>query len=617
METGYIDEHQPVDDQSEESSNYTPTDEEKRTLAVVYKHYHKNKAYREKYDHKWLDYYKMFRGKQWKEQRPSYRHSAVINMVFKVIQSHIPIQTDSFPKIEFLPQEPNDRELAGILTELAESDWDRQNWILELIDNLYDANIYGIAYGGMEWDADASDGLGEICFETKDPFYQFPDPNARKINDRRQRTYIEAEPIDVEMLKEEYPDKKKFIKPDLIDVMEGDKTDLRDIRYRSPVDAKTIVEGSRHTEEMQNNKALKITLWIDDRTVVEEKQTIMEKGSEGQEVPKVEYIQKRQHPRLRKICVVGNVVLSDDYVEYDDNQVPRARMVNYTLPREFYGISEVEQVESLQVTYNKIVSFALDVMTLMGNPIWVVSQDAGIDTDNLINRPGLIIEPQNPGARVERQQGVALQPGVLQVLDIIGAQFDEIMGANDTTKGLRPEGVASGRAIEAVQEIGQQRLRQKAKFMDAYLRDLGHMYLSRVFQFYSSPRVARLTNNPDAEKYFKLHVEMVQDKMTGEPVREVVYQGLNPDGTLAKTKRFRMVGRFDVKASTGSSLPFSKAERTNTALSMFDRGIFDEEEVLTAHDYPNKEALLERIRQRKEAEAQMAMAQQAGAPSAG
>ena len=604
-----IDEHESPNKQADEdSAAYTPTDEERAILRLVNKHYYRAKQHREKYDHKWMDYYKMFRGKQWKDQRPSYRHSAVINLVFKIIQSHVPIQTDTFPKIEFLPQEPQDRELAQILSELAAADWDRQNWLLELIDIIYDANFYGIGFGGMEWDPDALDGQGDICFESKDPFYQFPDPNQRRLNDKRQRVYVEAEPIDVEILKAEYPDKAQWIGPDLHQVIEGDKTDLRDIRYRSPVDAKTIVEGSMQTSDLEVNKALKITLWMDDQEVEEQERKYLD---ENTGVEKTEYIKKRKHTKLRKICIAGNIVLSDGYVEYDDNQVPRASMVNYTLPREFFGISEIEQLEGLQITYNKIVSFVLDVLTLMGNPIWVISQDAQIDTDNLVNRPGLIVEPASANARVERQSGVQLQPYVIQMLQVIGNQIEEIAGSNDITKGQRPEGIVAARAIESLQEIGQTRLRQKAKYMDAFMRDIGRMYMARVFQFYTVPRVIRLTNKEEAQKYFRVSVDNGVDN-EGNPTRVLNYTALGPQGEIVEQRQYDAMRNFDVKASTGSSLPFAKAERAQTALALFDRGIFDEQEVLTAHDYPNKEALLERIEQRKQQEAEAAAMQQGG-----
>jgi hypothetical protein len=354
--TSLIAEHQAADATTSSNASYQPTAEEKKAIALVNRLYEKAKKHRKKYDEKWLDYYKMFRGKQWKEQRPSYRHSEVINFVFQAIQSMVPILTDSRPRFDFLPQEPQDMEIAKILSEVAESDWERNNWLLRLTEMVYDAHFYGTAIGMVDYNPDGKLGTGSICFKAFDPFYFFPDPEARDVNDEEKscRYIVTAEPEDLETLKKKHPDKKDYLKPDLIDLMQGDKTDLDQVRFKSPVDNKTVMEGTSAYDLGHGNQALKLTLYLlSDEFEEEEKKRQNPDGTE-----ETYYEQKLKYPNGRKICMASGVILSDGPMDHEDGLFPFARLVNYVLPREFWGMSEVEQLESPQKIFNKLVSFA-------------------------------------------------------------------------------------------------------------------------------------------------------------------------------------------------------------------------------------------------------------------
>lgn len=590
--------------QSAVSSNadYTPSTEERKTKQLVEKLFEKAKKHRSKYDEKWLDRYKMFRGRQWSEQRPSYRHSEVINMIFQTIQSQVPIMMDSRPRFEYLPQEPSDREIAEIINDVAESDWMRGNWQFQLTETVYDSHIYGTGLSELFFDEEAQDGVGGIGFKSADPFYCFPDPNALNVNSKS-NYFIYAEPVDVEVERKKYPEKGKYFKPDLGDLLQGDKTDISLVKFKSPVDTATVLEGTSAYDLGSKDHALKIICYLKDDAYDEEKKETLSADGSAQ----VEYIQKLKYPNGRKIVIVGGVVCEDGPNPYDDGLYPFGRLVNYIDPRSFWGISEIEQLEGPQKTFNKLVSFALDVLTLMGNPVWKVS-DPSVDTDLITNRPGLVIECEDTN-KVVREEGVSLQPFVLQLIDRMRDWFDGISGQSDVTQGIQPTGVTAAAAISSLQEAAQTRLRQKARNMDAYLQDIGQMYLSRVFQFYTAPKVVRLTNNQNAEKYFKFHVESLEGDQKRMHVRPYLENPETGQMLPGEAKVYDIRGKFDVKVTTGSSLPFAKAEKAGQAYKLFELGIIDEEEVLKSVDYPNYQAVLERVRAKQE---QMAAAQSMG-----
>lgn len=643
----YLAEHQAPDNSDGGKPGYNPPPEEKKILQLVDRLYSKAKKYRKRYDQKWIDYYKMFRGRQWKEVRPAYRHSEVLNLVFQTIESMVPTMTDSRPKLEFIPEHPDMFELADILNKVAENDWVHNNWLYVLTEILFDSHFYGTSFGRIGFDPKAAMGLGNIEFESEDPFYCFPDPAARDVNERRCRYFIHAEPTPIEEVKKQYPDKAQFIMADVLDFAQGDKADIYQVMFKSPVDSKLIVEGPSGYDSIAKNQTLKITCYFKDDSFEEEEQIEMAHDAEGvmgvpaigsgntpppgldsqtrdpsqasnetvgdSSQPQKSYVQKLKYPSGRKIVVAGGVLLEDGPMN-EDGLIPYVKMVNYILPREFWGMGEVEQLEGPQKTMNKLISFSLDVMTLMGNPIWVVdSTKSGIDTDNLFNKPGLVVETDDMQA-VRREPGVDLQPFVMQMMDRYAKWIDGISGQTDLSRGAEPDDVTAASAIEDLQEAQQTRLRLKSRNVDRFLQQFGELYTHRVFQDYSVPRLMRVTNDAGVEEFFQFHVESLDNYPAGHekegqpatnangqatPLKVANVTKKDPSTGLMQTKSYEITGRFDIRVATGSTLPFAKAEKMNQSMMLFKAGLIDAEEVLKNIDYPNWEAVLMRVNQQK------------------
>jgi hypothetical protein len=587
-------EHEAVNNEEFKEPEQSPS--ERKLIKKINEMFQRAKAHREKYDHKWLDYYKLFRGRQWKEERPVYRHSEVLNIIFSTIQHQVPILTDSRPKFEYLAQEPSDIEFAKILNHVAEHDWNRFNWLNEETESLYDGHIFGTGLGELTWDEKGDQGIGAIKFNSFDPVHAYPDPKARDVN-KECDFFISAKPMHVDQVKKLWPKKGKFVKPD-IDTDKFDKTDLDKVRFKSPTE-NVIYESDRPADTI-NREALVIECFYRDDEMEEEKRVerIEVDTPEGPLIQEREsFLRKKKYPFGRRTIIAGNVLLQDGPNPYEDGEFPYQKYSNYILPREFWGESEVAQLEGPQKVFNKIYSFVLDVMTLTGNPIWILDDDSGVDPDMLYNRPGLIVE-KSPGSEVRRESGVQLQPYVIQIMDRVKAWIDDVSGATDVTRGATPAGVKAGIAISALQEAAQTRLRQKSRNLDVFLQNLGQQYKSRVLQFYSAPRIVRLTNDENSTKYFRFNIEKEVDE-NGQEIRvariqDFVQNEFDDSIRPAEERRIVINGDFDVKINTGTLLPFNREAKEAKLLNYFDRGLIDAEEVLkNTEDFPNWEAILQ------------------------
>lgn len=596
----YLEGHQAPQVAVNTPLDYDPSPDEKKIVKKVEKMFQRAKAHRAMYDAKWIDWYKMFRGQQWADQRPSYRASAVFNLIFQTIQSQIPILTDARPKFDYMPEEPSDREFAEIMSDISEADWESKNYGFKFTEVMTDAHIYGTGCSSLTYEPDCETGEEEINYSSKDVFYLFPDPDAESLEEKCD-SVIYAEPVCVEKVKRDYPEHAEYIKSDIQDTLDSAKNDVSSFRRRSPANDRMVMEGSSSRLSDDQKKVTLITAYYKDSSYDEEEtEEIDEDG-----VPTPVYVRKLRYPKMRKSVIANGMVLEDGPNDYADGRFPYQIMVNYLLPREFWGISEIEQLEGPQKTFNQILSCVLDTLHLMGNPIWVVDHTANIDAYKLTNAPGLIVE-KSPGSEVRREAGVALQPYVLQVADLVKGLLEQIAGSQDITRGINPGGVTAASAIADLQNAAQTRLRQKSRLADAYLQRLGQQYASRVMQFYTAPKVFRITGKDGIERFFQAFFKQSAE---GRPVVSVRHFNEDTGGLSDQFNEYELRGKLDLRVTTGTSLPFSKEQKRRDLESLYDRGIIDDEEFLKSIDYPNYQAVLERKRQ-KEAEMAAMQAQQ-------
>lgn len=603
----------PIDSKSAVKEGKTQEDtqsmEEKKTVRMVEGLFRRAKRARMQTDADFVENYKFFVGKQWKQARPSYRHSEVLNFTHAAIQTIVPILTDSRPNIETIPENPADFEFSEIMTQLLTAKWDREQWGQIVAEAIVDASIYGTAISEQPWDQDELDGLGDLEFKTVDPVYCYPAPGSTDINSKDNKYFITAVPTDIEEVKRKYPKKAHKLQADIsdIDLARTAKLDMDDFKVRSPTDNLTLVQGERAQDMEHPDQILLLTCWIADDTLVEEE--IRQKTADG--TLKKGFRTKKKYPRGRKLVIAGGQLLEDEQNPYIDGKFPFARLVDHIMPREFWGQGEVTQLKGPQQMINKMMSYVMDVISLMGNPVWKNPTGSGVFSESLINQPGLVID-YNDGHEPTRERGAEVQASIFQALDRLYNYFEKISGVNEVTQGAQPRN-ASGVAIDALQEAAQTKLRLKGRNVEAWLTKVGQQMASRILQFYTVPRIVRLTENENADKYFRIAIDETLNE-SGQAQKVATVQSFVQDeqGNLVQdqVQQYEIKGNLDIRVTTGSSLPFAKARREARAQQLYSLGIYDAEDLLTDLEHPRKEQILEKFNQRQIAAAQ-AEAQQA------
>ena len=169
--------------------------------------------------------------------------------------------------------------------------------------------------------------------------------------------------------------------------------------------------------------------------------------------------------------------------------------------------------------------------------------------------------------------------------------MDSITGIQDVTQGRTPAGVKSGKAIMALQEASQTRIRFKInQEVKKYVREIG-TYMVNLMQIYDTEISEIREKNPTGAyefvKYDPQGVFDAQGNAEGTP---------EFDPTSAKRL---MDSEFDVEVASGSRYPGGRLAKEERAIELFTSGIYGIEDVVRALDEPDKQDLIERFYQRQ------------------
>lgn len=219
----------------------------------------------------------------------------------------------------------------------------------------------------------------------------------------------------------------------------------------------------------------------------------------------------------------------------------------------FYGDSIIVDLIPLNKEYNRTKSQMVEIKNTTGRPS-MLYQQGSINPKMISSEPGQAIPYKVgfekptllPGTEVPATMGIEL--------DRLTADFDDISGQHEITRGNTPPQVTSGTAIAFLQEQDDGKLLDQISGIEHAISLIGRHYLKFVSKYWDEPRLIKLVGKDEA---FEAHMWKGSD----------------------------LKGNTDVIVQSGSALPTSKAAKQAMITEFMQNGWIDPSSGLEILDF--------------------------------
>lgn len=304
--------------------------------------------------------------------------------------------------------------------------------------------------------------------------------------------------------------------------------------------------------------------------------------------PDYEVVEIQDH-RIKIITVAGGIELQNVYSEYAHNRFPLIPIVGISTETG-YPSSQGEQVKEIQKINNTLYSLMVSNLTATNNPITVLAQ--GLVEKAMIKKietegayPGAVWVAKPPlDQAIQRRPGVGIDASIQLVLQWLDSKIERLFGVRGSLRGEREPGVKSGRMLQMLISQAAGSLTSDALPITASRRELGKLIVSNIQQFYLPTRAIRVVGRDRVSALVNL-------------------QSLPTD---------LRIGKFDIIVGDVTSQPANRLEEFAFLLEinnvLAQQGVpLDYETLIEAAPLSNKELILQRLKEREQRMAQMAI----------
>jgi len=291
-----------------------------------------------------------------------------------------------------------------------------------------------------------------------------------------------------------------------------------------------------------------------------------------------------KYPNGRETVWVRERILYDGPMR---GRIPYFMIPNYKTSHSIFAMAETELVRTQVKCLNQVMSALADTINKTGNPIrkvlrswWAgkVKAIAGVAGEEVVVDKQSDIMWEGPPT---------VPKYIFEFVNLLMKLTDVVTGIHDVTEGRKPAGIESGRAILALQEAAQARIRyQISKTYSKIIKDMGRYVIDILQEFDAEAKKIRVQAESGGYTYIDYDpVGLYQVKDGGA---EKVKEG---GRSIKNTK-------FDIEIVAGVSQPAGRVASEERALDYFEKGIYGVEDVMKHSSDPDKQEIINRFYKR-------------------
>ena len=530
---------------------------------------------------RWRKAYRLVHNRGWAATRDAWMPSPTASEIYPIVAALVGWMTDQRVRFQCVASaDPHSQyanfqqKLAQDLETVLDSLWVNHDYEAEVERVLFDSFIYGTGFFKCIYDPGADGGAGNPLVRRCDPFTLFIDPNATNLDEANY--IIEARELSLTEFERRFPGRGDVIDADSGAGYSLPTRDAKDTGGRAPMANLAAHSGGSGTvppvygKPGQNGRVSDSAYYDGSITVFEAwiRENTLFSPAEGDDEEEPFNVTE-----WRMIITTGSHVLMNERAIdlWNHGQHPYVRHVNHDIG-DLWGISLVDHLADPQLAINRLLAALQQHAELVSNPIFMEDSRSGIPRTKIVNRPGQRI---TKGAGSEAGWLVPPQmPNDLQ--ELIGfyiAEMERISGLSGVVRGFSPTGRNAQGVIDSVAESAFVRIRLALRNLERALSSAGNLVANLVVENYSLPRVMSIVGQDGERSMLALRARhfFIPNEQGADPMR------------------------FSLFVRAGSAMPISRAARIAEAETLFAMGALDAQAVLEAHDYPNREQVLQRL----------------------
>ena len=248
------------------------------------------------------------------------------------------------------------------------------------------------------------------------------------------------------------------------------------------------------------------------------------------------------------------------------SRFPFSHTQSNTDPVSPFGISDYEQLEQLNMGLNKAVTQFVNFKDKASHLKQVNPRNTGVPNDDFTNQDGIL----NPTNHIVAQAIRYVNPPVMSqdipaAIQMFQGFFNNVAGTfSDVMQGQKQgTNVVAAKAIAMLLEQASLMMSGKLHNYTKMIRERGRMYLSLASNFYSGDRWVTISKDGKKEP------TQVTRELLQSPIR--------------------------LSVINGSTMPVSRIQEREEALTLLKAGAIDQEEILRLFDIPNRRQIIKRM----------------------